>query len=185
MADAVYFATPDKGKRPKTPFAALVVAGRSAWSGTVLFYSDDYKTRVITPKDRGRVELTLAALTAPPSGWLDRMFGANRTTGQNCTGRAGIFRRPSQVCTRSRGCGRQARDLEASRSAARVHLGDVTRPRSGSSRACCAGLGDAVLPWRQPEPGRVRALPRPQIVSMPRLCGRRQGDGRVHAEEAA
>jgi hypothetical protein len=75
MADGAYFATPDKGKRPKTPFAALVVAGRSAWSGTVLFYSDDYKTRVITPKDRGRVELTLTALTAPASGWLERMFG--------------------------------------------------------------------------------------------------------------
>lgn len=75
MADGTYFATPDKAKRPKTPFAALVVSGRSAWSGTVLFYSDDYKNRVITPKDRGRVELTLKALTSPPSGWLDRMLG--------------------------------------------------------------------------------------------------------------
>lgn len=43
MADGTYFATSDKAKRPKTPFAALVVAGRSAWSGIVLFYSDDYK----------------------------------------------------------------------------------------------------------------------------------------------
>lgn len=76
MADAAYFATPDKAKRPKTPFAALVVAGRSAWSGTVLFYSDEFKNRVITPKDLGRVELTLTAHTPPPSGWLDRMFDA-------------------------------------------------------------------------------------------------------------
>jgi hypothetical protein len=75
MADASYFATPDKAKRPKTPFAALVVGGRSAWSGTVLFYSDDYRNRLITPKDLGRVELTLEARTAPPSGWLDRIFG--------------------------------------------------------------------------------------------------------------
>src|SRR5262245_8398580 len=75
MADAAYFATIDKGKRPKTPFAALLVTGRTAWSGTVLFYSDDHKTRVITPKDRGRVELTITAHTAPPSGWLERMFG--------------------------------------------------------------------------------------------------------------
>jgi hypothetical protein len=77
MADATYFATSDKGKRPKTPFAALVVGGRSAWSGTVLFYSDDYKTRVITPKDRGRVELTIMARLAQPSGWLDRMLGGS------------------------------------------------------------------------------------------------------------
>lgn len=74
MADATYFATPEKAKRPKTPFAAVVVAGRSAWSGVVLFYSDDYKTRLITPKELGRVELTLQAFTPPPSGWLERAF---------------------------------------------------------------------------------------------------------------
>jgi hypothetical protein len=74
MADATYFATPDKAKRPKMPFAALVVAGRSAWSGVVLFYSDDYKNRLITPKELGRVDLTLRAVTPPPSGWLERAF---------------------------------------------------------------------------------------------------------------
>jgi hypothetical protein len=74
MADATYFATPEKAKRPKTPFAAVVVAGRSAWSGVVLFHSDDYKNRLITPKDLGRVELTLSGIMPDPSGWLDRLL---------------------------------------------------------------------------------------------------------------
>jgi hypothetical protein len=38
-ADAAYFARSRGAERPKTPFSALVIAGRSAWSGTVLFYS--------------------------------------------------------------------------------------------------------------------------------------------------
>jgi hypothetical protein len=47
--DGTYFAS--KGdKRPKTPFSALVIAGRSAWTGTVLFYPVSYSdARVLTP----------------------------------------------------------------------------------------------------------------------------------------
>jgi hypothetical protein len=39
--DGTYFAN-SGDKRPKTPFSALVIAGRSAWTGTVLFYPVSY-----------------------------------------------------------------------------------------------------------------------------------------------
>lgn len=47
--DGTYFAA--KGdKRPKAPFSALVIAGRSAWTGTVLFYPVSYSDeRALTP----------------------------------------------------------------------------------------------------------------------------------------
>jgi hypothetical protein len=47
--DATYFAA--KGdRRPKTPFSALVIAGRTAWTGTVLFYPVSYSDqRALTP----------------------------------------------------------------------------------------------------------------------------------------
>ena len=47
--DGTYFAA--KGdKRPKTPFSALVIAGRSAWTGTILFYPVSYSDeRALTP----------------------------------------------------------------------------------------------------------------------------------------
>jgi len=40
-ADAAYFVDA-RGKRPKAPFNALVIAGRSAWTGTVIFYPVSY-----------------------------------------------------------------------------------------------------------------------------------------------
>jgi len=40
-ADATYFVA-DAAKRPRTPFSALVIAGRSSWTGTVLFYPVSY-----------------------------------------------------------------------------------------------------------------------------------------------
>jgi hypothetical protein len=40
-ADGTYFANTGD-KRPKTPFSALVIAGRSVWTGTVLFYPVSY-----------------------------------------------------------------------------------------------------------------------------------------------
>ncbi len=48
-ADGGYFiSTGDK--RPKTPFSALVIAGRSAWTGTVLFYPVSYSNgKALTP----------------------------------------------------------------------------------------------------------------------------------------
>jgi hypothetical protein len=48
-ADGAYFANTGT-KRPKTPFSALVIAGRSAWTGTVLFYPVSYgNDKALTP----------------------------------------------------------------------------------------------------------------------------------------
>jgi hypothetical protein len=48
-ADAAYFAGTG-AKRPKTPLSALVIAGRSAWTGTVLFYPVSYSNgKALTP----------------------------------------------------------------------------------------------------------------------------------------
>jgi hypothetical protein len=49
--DGNYFAATGRGdKRPKTPFSALVIAGRSAWTGTVVFYPVSYSDeRALTP----------------------------------------------------------------------------------------------------------------------------------------
>ena len=59
-----YFSTKEdvtkSQKRPKTPFAPLSVPGRSAYSGTILFYAKQFsKPRVVAGK--GRYELTLSA----------------------------------------------------------------------------------------------------------------------------
>lgn len=76
--DGAYFVTSDNPsvplKRPKAPFAPLVVAGRSAWSGTLLFYPADYKEKkLVMPK--GKIEATLKLVAPAPSGWLDRVLG--------------------------------------------------------------------------------------------------------------
>lgn len=48
-ADAAYFVSA-AAKRPKTPFSALVIAGRSSWTGTVLFYPVSYSNgKALTP----------------------------------------------------------------------------------------------------------------------------------------
>src|SRR5215468_10838371 len=48
-AEAAYFANTG-AKRPKMPFSALVIAGRSAWTGTVLFYPVSYgNDKALTP----------------------------------------------------------------------------------------------------------------------------------------
>lgn len=74
-ADATWFSGSDnvttRSKRPKAPFSALSIAGRSAWSGTVLFYSPEYrKEKVAEPKSTltGTLKLTVPG----PDGWLDR-----------------------------------------------------------------------------------------------------------------
>ena len=47
-ADAAYFAK--TGARPKAPFSALVIAGRSGWTGTLLFYPVSYSNeKSLTP----------------------------------------------------------------------------------------------------------------------------------------
>ena len=76
-ADAQYFGSSDdvtnKKRRPKQPFAPLSVSGRSAYTGTVLFYTSEYKEqRFLEPKSK--VELTLRVVTPAPSGFLDRML---------------------------------------------------------------------------------------------------------------
>jgi hypothetical protein len=53
-ADVGYFASTGSSgtrqPRPKTPFSALIVPGRSAWSGTVLFYPVSYSNgKALTP----------------------------------------------------------------------------------------------------------------------------------------
>jgi hypothetical protein len=47
--DGAYFAS-SGNRRPKTPFSALVVPGRSTWTGTVLFYPVSYSNgKALTP----------------------------------------------------------------------------------------------------------------------------------------
>jgi len=49
-ADAAYFVATAAAKRPKTPFSALVIAGRRSWTGTVLFYPVSYSNgKALTP----------------------------------------------------------------------------------------------------------------------------------------
>lgn len=76
-ADAQYFGSSDdvsnKKRRPKQPFAPLSVSGRSAYTGTVLFYTREYKEQpFLAPKSK--VEMTLRVVTPAPSGFLDRML---------------------------------------------------------------------------------------------------------------
>ena len=53
-AEAAYFANTG-AKRPKTPFSALVIPGRAAWTGTVLFYPVSYSNdKALTPVARTR-----------------------------------------------------------------------------------------------------------------------------------
>jgi hypothetical protein len=48
-ADSAYF-TNAGAKRPKTPFSAVVIPGRSAWTNTVLFYPVSYSNgKALTP----------------------------------------------------------------------------------------------------------------------------------------
>jgi hypothetical protein len=77
MADAQYFGSRDdvaaRLKRPKVPFAPLSVAGRSAFTGTVLFYGPDPREKKLVDP-MSTIEMTLTVLTPPPSGWLDRVL---------------------------------------------------------------------------------------------------------------
>lgn len=76
-ADATWFAGSDnvasRTKRPKAPFSALAIAGRAAWSGTILFYSPEFKERrVAEPRSQLKGELLLTA--ASTDGWFDRVM---------------------------------------------------------------------------------------------------------------
>lgn len=83
-ADAQYFGGRDdvanRVKRPKLPFAPLSITGRSAFAGTILFYTAEGRDgreqkALIEPKSK--VELTLRVLTPPPDSWLERRFFAS------------------------------------------------------------------------------------------------------------
>lgn len=76
-ADAQYFGGRDdvaaRLKRPKLPFAPLSVSGRSAYTGTILFYSSEGREqKLLEPKSN--VEMALKLAVAEPTGWLDRML---------------------------------------------------------------------------------------------------------------
>jgi hypothetical protein len=60
-------------RRPKVPFAPVSVAGRSAFTGTLLFYpADDPEKKVID--SNSKIEMTLTAGLLPGNGWLDRLI---------------------------------------------------------------------------------------------------------------
>ncbi|MGH6815188.1 MAG: hypothetical protein ACREC6_05760, partial [Hyphomicrobiaceae bacterium] len=76
--DATYFGANDnvatRVKRPKMPFAPLSIAGRAAWSGTILFYPPEYRAqKLVEPKSK--IVMTLKLVTPDASGWLDRVLG--------------------------------------------------------------------------------------------------------------
>ena len=71
-ADATYFAATG-ARRPKAPFSALVIAGRSAWTGTVLFYPVSYSNaKSLTP-----VAKVAAFNDALRKKYADEMGGSN------------------------------------------------------------------------------------------------------------
>lgn len=78
-ADAVYFASASGKAKPKTPFSALVIAGRSAWTGTVLFYPVSYSNdKALTPLVKVRAAIEELRKKVPPTEEL-RSEGAGVT----------------------------------------------------------------------------------------------------------
>lgn len=80
-ADAQYFGGRDdvasRVKRPKQPFAPLAILGRSAYSGTILFYTAEGRSATdpkLVVKPGANLEMTLAVQSPVPDSWLDRMF---------------------------------------------------------------------------------------------------------------
>jgi hypothetical protein len=74
--DAAFFGARENPntRRPRAPFAPLVISGRSAWSGTILFYPPELrKEKAVTPNSK--VEVTLTTVSPEPRGWLDRLLG--------------------------------------------------------------------------------------------------------------
>jgi len=79
MADAQYFGGRDdvaaRLKRPKLPFAPLSVAGRGAFTGTVLFYGPDPREKKLV-EPMSALEMTLTVVMPRAEGWLDRLLSA-------------------------------------------------------------------------------------------------------------
>jgi hypothetical protein len=77
MADAQYFGGRDdvaqRIKRPKIPFAPLSLAGRGAFSGTVLFYRSEGGDKNIIEAS-SELEMTLTVVVPPASNQIDRLL---------------------------------------------------------------------------------------------------------------
>src|SRR3954453_23534102 len=62
-------------RRPKVPFAPVAVAGRGAFTGTLLFYpAEDPEKKVVD--SNCKIEMTLTAGILSGNGWLDRVLSA-------------------------------------------------------------------------------------------------------------
>ena len=62
-------------RRPKVPFAPVSVAGRNAFTGTLLFYpADDPEKKVVD--SNSKIQMTLTAGVLSGDGWLDRLLSA-------------------------------------------------------------------------------------------------------------
>lgn len=76
-ADASYFGSNDdvsvNKHRPKTPYAPIVVSGRTTFSGVVLFYPKAPKQKPVID-GKADVEMTFHLVTTKPSGWIDELM---------------------------------------------------------------------------------------------------------------
>ena len=73
--DATYFGATDdvsaRRRRPKLPFAPLSIAGKSSYSGTMLFYAAEYREqKIVEPKSR--IDMVLRIATPGPDGVIER-----------------------------------------------------------------------------------------------------------------
>jgi hypothetical protein len=79
MADAQWFGGRDDTsanlKRPKVPFAPVSVAGRGAFTGTLLFYPADNPEKKVVDSN-SKIEMTLTVGVLSGGGWLDRLLSA-------------------------------------------------------------------------------------------------------------
>jgi len=77
-ADAQYFGSREdfaaRIKRPKAPFAPLSIAGRSAFTGTILFYRPGGEKQLIEASSA--LEMTLTLVIPPPNNQLDKLLTA-------------------------------------------------------------------------------------------------------------
>lgn len=97
-ADAQYFGGRDdvanRIKRPKLPFAPLSITGRSAFAGTILFYTAegrDSREQKALIEPKSKIELTLRIVTPPADGWLDRLLLAPAAPPIKLAGEIGGF----------------------------------------------------------------------------------------------
>jgi len=96
-ADAQYFGGRDdvanRVKRPKLPFAPLAITGRSAYAGTILFYTSerrDGREQKTLIEPNSKIEMTLSILSPPSANWLEQKFFAQPAP-ITLTGEVGTF----------------------------------------------------------------------------------------------